>query len=57
MCTRCKKALLEIEGVRSVRVIYEKKETYIEYEDDKTDAKEMIDAVDRLGFRAKLKEQ
>lgn len=57
-CALCpkvvKKTLSGIEGVKAVRVSYEKKEAFVEYDAEKTDIQKMIKAVDGAGYEASV---
>ena len=57
-CASCsvavKTVLKKLEGVRSVDVNRANKEALVEYEPSKVQPKQLVDAVNKLGYRASL---
>ena len=56
-CTHCEmtvtKALKEISGVKSVRVSLNENSAFIEYKSSKISPEKLIEAVERVGYKAK----
>lgn len=57
-CITCppavKKAISRIEGVQSVQVSFWKGVAYVQYEEGKVTVEDMIRAVERIGYKARL---
>ena len=52
-----KRALEAVPGVRSVKVSLKKNEAVVAYEKDKVTVKQLIQAVEKAGYKASLKEE
>lgn len=50
-----KRALKAVPGVSSVKVIFEKNEAVVAYEKDKVAVKQLIQAVEKAGYKASMK--
>ena len=49
-----KKAISKVGGVKDVHVDFEKKEAYVKYDDGAVKPEDLIKAVEKVGFKAKI---
>lgn len=59
-CTLCvpavKKAIQRTDGVKKAEASYEKGEAVVEYDSDKTNPEEFIKVLEKIGYKAALRE-